>query len=143
MRRLFFTLNAALTLPFGVLGLVAPCPLFAPFDISLDASGELIARGYAATLFGFGLLYWVLRKTTDRMVARAMLGAGLSFNAIEVLIQTQAALSGVAAGVIWVTVGAHAAMILLCVAAFAREPAAGAPRTASPSTAPEAPPAKY
>jgi hypothetical protein len=124
MRKFIYIANAALTLPFGVAALIAPATVFAGFGLSLDAGGELIARGYAAACLGYGWLFWMLRKTNEPAATRALLSAAVIFNLVETLIQGAAALGGGVLPAIWGTVGAHAVMTALCLyALFAKTPA--------------------
>ena len=80
MVRILLVLNTLLTLPFGIAALFSPDRLFAEFGLSLDAAGCLVARGYGATLVGFGTLLFLLRKTTDPGVVRSLLVALFLFN---------------------------------------------------------------
>lgn len=108
-----FVLNALLTFPFGVLALAAPAPLFAGFGIQLDAGGELIARGYGATLVAYGLVLYLERQSRDRRTVRAFLLSMALFNAIETVIQGVAGVQGIAAPMIFGTVTIHAVVTVL------------------------------
>lgn len=105
--------NSLLTLPFALGALIMPAKIFADFGLTLDSGGELVARGYAATLVGYGLSTWFLRGIdAGAMAGRLLVASGL-FNAIEFAIQFIAAQQGVPNGRIWLTVGAHGVMVLL------------------------------
>ncbi len=120
MIRKLAVVNALLTVPFGIAAFVSPVPVFALFGVHLDGGGELVARGYAATCLGYGLTLWALRAVREPAQARAMVIAMTVFNALEALAQGSAAMQGIAAGGIWVTVGAHAVVTVWCGATLAR-----------------------
>jgi hypothetical protein len=96
-----FVVNALLTFPFGVLALAAPAALFAQFGLHLDPAGELIARGYGATLVAYGVVLFLERQSADRRTARVFLVSMVLFNAIEAVIQGIAGWQGIAAGMIF------------------------------------------
>ena len=113
MKKTIFLANAILSLPFGVIGLAAPGPLFANFGVSLDTGGQLIARGYAATLIGYGLLFFLLRNASDTPVVKALLIASVAFNLIEAIIQGVAGMNGVTTSIIWGNVVVHGIFAVL------------------------------
>lgn len=108
MTKPLIVLNCLLTLPFGLAALAVPEPLFARFAVALDPAGALVARGYAATLIGYGLLLWGLRDAVEPRLTRYLLVSIIAFNAIEALIQGMAAAQGVAGGPIAMNAGLHA-----------------------------------
>ncbi len=121
MAKILFIINAVLTFPFGVAALAAPAQLFAQFGVQLDAGGQLIARGYAATLLGYGLVIFLMRNQTDGRVLRPFLLSMAVFNAVEAVIQGIAGAQGVAAAVIFGNVALHAAVALACLVAWSRQ----------------------
>ena len=121
MVKILFIINAVLTFPFGVAALAMPAQLFAHFGVQLDAGGQLIARGYAATLLGYGLVIFLMRNQTDGRVLRPFLLSMVVFNAVEAVIQGVAGAQGVAATVIFGNVALHAAVTLACLAAWSRQ----------------------
>jgi hypothetical protein len=116
--------NAVLVLAFAVPALFAPAAVFAPFGIGVDAATAGIVRGYAAALIGFGILLLGLRGTADPGLARLAVFAMLAFNALEVVLQLDLALNGLAGSAIWVTIAAHAALTAWAAALMLRGPAA-------------------
>lgn len=118
MVKFLFVLNVLLTLPFGVLALAAPSPLFAQFGLDLDAAGQLIARGYGATLVGYGLVLWLMRGSTDGASVRAFLLSMMAFNAIEAVIQGVAGAQGVALPLIWGNAALHGVVAAACAVAL-------------------------
>lgn len=110
MTKIIFIISVLQTLPFGIGAILLPGKLFSQFGVSLDQAGELIARGYGATLIGFGLVLWGLRNIQSPQVQQCLLIGLILFNAIEAAIQFMGGLSGVAQPIIFGNVGLHAAM---------------------------------
>ena len=120
MVKFLLVLNTLLTLPFGVIALASPGALFAQFGLQLDPAGTLIARGYAATLVGYGLALLLLRTTADPRTAKVLLWSLVLFNAIESVIQGIAGMQGVAQPIILANAALHGIVGILCVAAALR-----------------------
>ncbi len=118
MTKALFYINAVLTFPFGVAALAAPAAVFAQFGVRLDAAGQLIARGYAATLLGYGLVLFLMRSTTDRPTAAAFLLSMVVFNTVEAVIQGVAGVQAVAAPIIFGNVALHGVVALACLVAW-------------------------
>jgi hypothetical protein len=116
-----FVLNALLTFPFGVLALAVPAALFAQFGLQLDAAGELIARGYGATLVAYGLVLYLERRSADRRTVRPFLLSMVLFNSIEAVIQGIAGVRGIAAVIIFGNVAIHAVVAVLSVIVLFRQ----------------------
>ena len=121
MVKSLFVLNALLTFPFGVLALAAPAALFAQFGLRLDAAGELIARGYGATLVAYGLVLYLERQSADRRTVRPFLLSMVLFNSIEAVIQGIAGVQGIAATMIFGNVAIHAGVAAFSVIALSRQ----------------------
>jgi hypothetical protein len=121
MYKFLFIANAVLTLPFGIAGLIAPVAVFSGFGIALDPGAQLIARGYAATSIGYGIIFLFLRENSNPTVSKALLSASILFNLIEALIQGIGGTAGTASPAIWGTVSAHAIMTLLGILAFLKQ----------------------
>ena len=121
MVKSLFVLNALLTFPFGVLALAAPVALFAQFGLQLDAAGELIARGYGATLVAYGLVLYLERQSTDPRTARPFVLSMALFNSIEAVVQGIAGAQGIAAALIFGNVTVHAVVAVLSVIALSKQ----------------------
>jgi hypothetical protein len=113
MTKNLFLANCLLTLPFGIIALAIPGEIFSTFGVTLDTGGQLIARGYAATLVGYGLVFWYLRANTSPEVLRPLLAASTAFNAIETIIQSAAAFNGTVPPIIWSTIIPHLLLTIL------------------------------
>ena len=120
MVKFLLVLNTLLTLPFGVIALASPGGLFAQFGLQLDPAGTLMARGYAATLVGYGLALLLLRNTADPRTAKVLLWSLVPFNAIESVIQGIAGMQGVAQPIILANAALHGIVGILCLAAAVR-----------------------
>ena len=121
MVKLLLIVNALLTLPFGIAALAAPAEVFAQFGLTLDPAGSLIARGYSATLVGYGLVLWLLRRTSEAAVVKPLLLSAVAFNGIEAVIQGVAGVQGVALPIIFANVGLHGVVCLACLFAYPRQ----------------------
>jgi hypothetical protein len=121
MNKFLLIANAALTVPFGIAALIAPTAVFSGFGIVLDPGAQLIARGYAATCIGYGIIFFLLRENSLANVTKALLLGSILFNLIETIIQGIAGLSGTASPGIWGTTLAHCIMTLLSVVAYLRQ----------------------
>jgi hypothetical protein len=117
--------NALLTFPFGVLALLVPAAIFAPFGIRVDAGDALIARGYGATLVAYGWVLFGLRDVREPVTVRVLLVSMTLFNVVEATVQGIAGISGVAESAIWGTVGVHCAVAIWCLVHIARARKAG------------------
>ena len=100
-----------------------PAALFAQFGLQLDPAGELIARGYGATLVGYGVVLYLERQSSDRRTVRAFLLSMVLFNSIEAVIQGIAGVQGVAATTIFGSVAMHAVAAVLSIIALSRQQA--------------------
>jgi hypothetical protein len=108
-----FIANVLLTFPFGLLALAAPAALFAQFGLRLDDAGQLIARGYGATLVAYGVVLFLARQSSDGRTVGAFLLSMALFNAIEAVIQGIAGIQGIAAAIIFGNVAIHALVAVL------------------------------
>lgn len=123
MLKAVFLINAILTLPFGVVAMVAPGAAFDGFGIALDPAAHPVVRGYAAACLGFGLVMLLMRDARDDGTAFALLVGSLVFNGLEVAIQLPLGLSGGAGPAIWGTITGHGIAALMSLAALVRRPA--------------------
>jgi len=120
MVKFLFVLNTLLTLPFGIVALAIPGVLFAQFGLQLDAAGLLIARGYAATLVGYGLSVFLMRNTDDARTEKVLLSSLALFNAIEAIVQGVAGMQGIAQPIIFANVAMHGVVSVACLFALSR-----------------------
>lgn len=112
--KVLFLVNGLLTLPLGILALIAPAEFFSPFGITLDVEAQLVARGYAATLIGYGMIYLSLRSRSEAGLVKPLLLAAVVFNSIEAIIQAAAGAQGIVLPIIWGTVAIHGLLALFC-----------------------------
>ncbi len=110
MLKLLLTISALQTVPFGIGAVLAPGALFGQFGVSLNSAGELMARGYGATLIGYGITLWGLRASLS-LTSELYTCVGLAlFNAIEAFIQFNAGFNGGAHPIIFGNAGLHAVL---------------------------------
>jgi len=88
--------------------------------LQLDVAGALVARGYGATLVGYGLVLLLMRSTTDPRTVKRFLWSMTAFNAIEAVIQGIAGAQGVALPMIYGNVALHGVVALACLVAMSR-----------------------
>ncbi|MCJ7468414.1 MAG: hypothetical protein MUO53_17175 [Maribacter sp.] len=111
--RWLFLGNSIVTLPFGILALLKPAAMFSTFGIPLDVGGQLIARGYGATLVGYGLIFLLMRNTIDAGMGKSLLFASFVFNLLEAVIQLAGVVEGTAVSLIWGTILIHVLFAML------------------------------
>jgi len=104
-----FLANAVATLPFGVVGYIAPAFTFAQFGLSIeDGTPEAaLIRGYAATALGYGCMMAGLRDSQGQ-AQLIMVIASMLFNMAEFLLQGHAILENTGfKDMVWVTMLLH------------------------------------
>ena len=120
MTKTILIISVLQTFPFGIGAILVPGKLFAQFGVGLDPGGELIARGYGATLIGFGWVLWGLRSVQLPAMQKWLMIGLVLFNAIEAAIQCAAGLAETAQPIIFGNVGLHAAMAVASLVAILR-----------------------
>lgn len=121
MVKLLLIINTLLTLPFGIAALIAPVAVFTQFGVKLDPGGALVARGYAATLVGYGLMLWQMRRSPEAKVAKPLLVSLIVFNLIETVVQGIAGVQSVALPVIFANVALHGLVCAACAYAYFKQ----------------------
>ena len=113
-----FLANASLTIPFGVVGLVAPAFTFGQFGlVDIDVATKTLVRGYASAALGFGLVAWQLRDVPQ--AEHALLVASMVFNLAEAVLQSHAVASQAGFNnMVWTTLLSHGALGLWSVYKF-------------------------
>lgn len=86
---------------FGLGTLFAPGQVFAPMGITLDASGQLIARTMGATMIGFAVIFWQARKATNSPALRAILLGNAIYLIVEIVVTVSGTLSGIGSSAAW------------------------------------------
>lgn len=127
MVRALFIANAVIVLPVAVLGLIDPVGFFAPLGVALDASGAVVARAYASTLLGLGVVYAMLRDASEPRTVLALVVGSLLFHVAETAVQATSALAGTTSSMIWGTLAVHAAMVVASGVVLARVARTAAP----------------
>jgi hypothetical protein len=89
------TIKAAVCLVFGIVLLLVPSFLMSILGVKLDAGGELMARLYAASLFGNLILTWIARRDTGSPTLKGSILGLFVYDAIGLLVALVAVLTGV------------------------------------------------
>lgn len=121
MFRLLCILSGVMTIPFGIVALLAPAFTFGQFGIMVEGAQTGIVRGYGAAALGYGIVLVLLAAQADPVVRRAVLAGSVVFNAAEVALQLPLALGGQVSPMIWTTIAGHAVLLVLTLVAFGRE----------------------
>ena len=107
--------NAVLWAINGIGFVLAPAPLLSVLGVTADQYVTWMTQAFGAALIGYAIMNWFARNDTDSEARRAILLANLGFNAIGVVIDLLATLSGVLNALGWSIVALH----LLLALAFA------------------------
>ena len=118
--RALFIANAVVVLPVAVLGLIDPVGFFTLLGIALDAGGAVVARAYASTLLGLGIVYLLLRDASEPRTVLALVVGSLLFHVAETAVQAASGLAGTTSSMIWATLAVHAAMAVASAVVLAR-----------------------
>lgn len=106
--KLFLVINAVLFVPFSTAMLLIPKLLFSIFGIDLDADGILMARVFAAALFNFGLICYLIRSENIFGAGiRAILIGNFIFHALDAVSTGVASYTGVMNSLGWMFFGLH------------------------------------
>lgn len=91
----FFTINAILFIPFGIIMLFTPSTIFNMLDVILDSDGLLMASMVGSMLLSFGLVCFVARGFEGPSIAlQAILIGNLSFHVIDSILTFKGAFTG-------------------------------------------------
>jgi hypothetical protein len=101
------TIKAAVCLVFGIMLLFVPSFLMSILGVKLDAGGELMARLYAASLFGNLILTRQARKDTGSLTLRASILGLFVYDAIGLIVALIAVVAGVMNVLGWAIVAVY------------------------------------
>jgi hypothetical protein len=127
--RIVATASAVASLVLGGIGLVAPQAFASAFGVSLDRTGEALARLACASYVAFGVLAWLSLELTDARAWRAVAGASAVAWGLGAVVTVISLASGLVTAQTWLIVAiqivfAVAWSVVLARAASRREPAA-------------------
>lgn len=107
-----FTVHAIVALLFGLGFVFAPAAILAPYGITTNEAGIVIARLLGAAFLGFSVIAWSARNTEESGARRAIvLGFFLGF-AVSSAASLFGQLSGVGNALGWSTVGIYLLLAL-------------------------------
>jgi hypothetical protein len=104
----FSIIWAVLYIGFGLGLLIIPVQFMAPFGVTLDSSGTLMARSFGAALTAYALTFYLNRNTaaTDKGWYNLLLTSFI-YNIVDIPILLMATLDGVMNSMGWMPVGLH------------------------------------
>ena len=101
------TVNAIIALLFGLGFVLAPAATLAPYGLTTDDSGILVARLFGAAVLGYAVLTWSARNSEESAARRAIvLALFLSFG-IGLVVSLVGQLSGLVNALGWSTVAIY------------------------------------
>lgn len=89
------TVAAVLSILYGLGFMLFAGPLVTLYNVQLNDAGRYVAQLYGATLFGFGLLNWLVRDVTERSIQHVVLTANVLTATLGFLFSLMAQLGGV------------------------------------------------
>jgi len=99
-----FTINAVLSLLFGLGFLLAPAMQLEGFGATSSAPAELIARTYGGALLGVAVMLWMMRKTELSVARTAVVWGLIVQHAISAIVLALGITGGVLNGMGWIAV---------------------------------------
>jgi hypothetical protein len=104
----FSIIWAVLYIGFGLGLLIIPIQFMAPYGVTLDSSGILMARSSGAALSAYALAFYLNRNTaaTDKGWYNLLL-VSFIYNIVDIPILLMATLDGVMNSMGWMPVGLH------------------------------------
>lgn len=107
-----FTINAIVALLFGLGFVLAPAATLAPYGVTTNEAGILVARLLGAAFLGFSMIAWFARNTEESAARRAIvLGLFLGF-AAGFAVSLFGQFTGVVNALGWSTVGIYLLLAL-------------------------------
>jgi nitrate reductase gamma subunit len=110
--RAFLGLTGVLGMLFGLEFLLIPELALSQYGVPTEPHNQMQARYFGGTLLAFGLIYWLLRGSTDNATRRALLVAGVLGNGIGLVLSLWSRSSGLQGLLAWLSVGIYAALVL-------------------------------
>jgi membrane-bound ClpP family serine protease len=108
----FLGLAGAVAILFGLEFLFIPELALSQYGVPTEPHNLMQARYFGSTLFAFGLIYWLVRKSTDETTRRAVLLVGVLGNLIGVVLSVWSRSAGLQGVLAWLSVGIYAALLL-------------------------------
>ncbi len=108
----FLGLAGAIGILFGLEFLLIPELALSQYGVPTEPHNLMQARYFGGTLFAYGLIYWLARKSTDDTTRRALLLAGVVGNLIGLALSLWSRSAGLQGLLAWLAVGIYAALLL-------------------------------
>jgi uncharacterized membrane protein len=98
---LFLAIASAVAVVYGVAFVIIPEFVLVSYGMTADAASTLMARYFGLTLFGLGLVVWLVRETTDARALRGLLWGLAMQGAIGLVVSIWGTVSGSMNGMGW------------------------------------------
>ena len=103
----FLAISGAVAMLFGLEFLLATGFALGQYGVPTEPHNLMQARYFGSTLFAFGLLLWLARRTSDDQALRAILVASVAGNLLGAATGIWAALSGLQNMMAWTSVAIY------------------------------------
>jgi FtsH-binding integral membrane protein len=110
----FLGLSGAIGILFGLEFLLIPELALSQYGVPTEPHNQMQARYFGATLFAFGLVNWLARKTPDDSARRALLLAGALGNLSGLVLSLWSRSAGLQGLLAWLGAAIYAALLLGC-----------------------------
>lgn len=108
----FLGLSGAIGIVFGLEFLLIPELALSQYGVPTEPHNLMQGRYFGGTLFAFGLIAWLGRKTPENIARRALLLAGVLGNLIGLVLSVWSRTAGLQGPLAWLSVGIYGALIL-------------------------------
>jgi len=120
--KLFLGISAILGLAYGIAFLFAPVPTGEIYGVAMSPPTIMEVRFWGATLIGLGLIFWLVRGTTDAAVLRGLLSGFAVGNLAGLWVAINGTIAGTMNATGWSAVAIYALLLAGCIVTLARLP---------------------
>ena len=107
-----FAVNTVIAGLFGLAFVFAPAQLLAQYGLVVDAGFGLVAQLFGATMVGYAILTWLVRKVGDSEARRAIVFALFISDGVAFVLALMAQLKGLVNSLGWSTVAIYLLLAL-------------------------------
>jgi hypothetical protein len=108
----FLGLSGAIGIVFGLEFLLIPELALSQYGVPTEPHNLMQSRYFGATLFAFGLLTFLARKTPDGIAQRALLLGAAAGNLIGLVLSVWSRSAGLQGALAWLSVGLYGLLLL-------------------------------
>jgi len=109
----FLTIAVVLAVVYALGFLIIPEAVLDIYGVAVNPSAILMARFFGTALLGLGIIFWLVRSTTDRTVLRGF----AIYNAVGVGVSTWGTLAGIMSQVGWSATVIYSLLFIGCLIA--------------------------